>query len=99
VLGSLALLATIVAAVPIMPQNTNFMGRRYDMGKTTLADAPLVGISMVAAVSSAHITAFYGVSIADESTLRQSVAVGLTVAGVCRTNLFIQMPSSVRPKH
>jgi hypothetical protein len=73
---------TITARTPDMPQGISILGQNYDLGKMTLASAPLpTGIALVACVFSAHITAYYEISGTGEAFLDQSVAVGFTVAG------------------
>lgn len=65
-----------------VPEAISILGQNYNLGKMTLANAPLpIGITLVADVCAAHIDAYYEISGADEATLEQTVAVGLTDAG------------------
>jgi len=72
---------TITARTADMPQGITILGHNYDLGKTTLANAPLDGLSLVANACGAHIVAYYEISNEDEADLDQTVAVGLTFAG------------------
>jgi hypothetical protein len=73
---------TITARRSDMPQGISILGQNYNLGKMTLANAPLpIGVTLVADVCAAHIAAYYEVSGTDEAALDQTVAVGLTGAG------------------
>lgn len=72
---------TITARAPDMPHGISILGHNYDLGSTTLANAPLDGISLVAGVCAIHISAYYEVSRTDEADSDQTVAVGRTAAG------------------
>jgi hypothetical protein len=78
---------TITARTSDMPQGISILGRKYDLGKTTLA--ALGDPSLVADVCAAHITAYYEISGTAEAQLNQTVAVGLTVTGsIPRNSIF-----------
>jgi hypothetical protein len=87
---------TITARTADMPQGINILGANYDLGNTTLANAPLPeGIMLVADVYSAHITAYYEVSGTSEADLDQTVAVGITIAGSLPNNYkFPNIPAN-----
>jgi hypothetical protein len=72
---------TITARTANMPQDIKILGRTYNLGKTTLGNAPLDGITLVAHTCAAHIGAYYEVSNTDEADNVQTVAVGATSTG------------------
>lgn len=72
---------TITARTSDMPQGISILGHNYDLGKMTLANAPLDGITLVADVCAIQIGAYYEISGTDETHLLQTVAVGITGAG------------------
>jgi hypothetical protein len=72
---------TITARTPNMPQGIRILGHKYNLGRTTLANAPLDGITLVAHTCAAHIAAYYEVSNTNEADNVQTVAVGITGAG------------------
>jgi hypothetical protein len=72
---------TITARTASMPQGITILGRTYNLGKTTLANAPLDRITSVAHTCAAHIGAYYEISDTDEADNVQTVAVGITSAG------------------